>query len=236
MIPIKDNNPRVKIPIITVLLIITNFIVFILFVLEAQSKQMQLINQYALFPVQVKSFIFGSGINLNNNFWMDFITCMFMHGSWMHLIFNCWFLWIFGDNVEGVLGHIGYLLFYLIFGIFASLVHIIITNTPNIPIIGASGAIAGVMGAYLILFPRAKVLTLTPFIFVWLIHIPAFILLIIWFIGQFLSGMSALDIKGNAGGGIAFWAHIGGFVIGVVCGILFRDKKERIYRRKNIVY
>ncbi len=235
MIPIKDDNPRIKFPIITILLIISNFIVFILFISKPESGQLQFINQYALFPFQVKNFISSSEVKLSGNFWLDFITAMFMHGSWYHLIGNCWFLWIFGDNVEGVMGHISYLIFYLIFGIFASLVHVFITSTPNIPIIGASGAIAGVMGAYLILFPRARILTLVPFIFVWFIHIPAFILLILWFVGQFLSGLTDLDnVKNTAG--IAFWAHIGGFIIGVVGGIIFREKKGRLYRRRNIEY
>ena len=233
MIPLKDNNPRIKFPFVTLLIITCNVIIFILFYFEPKSAQEQILNQYALFPSQVKSLFFSSNFNINSNVWPDFITYMFMHGSWLHLIGNCWFLWIFGDNVEGVMGHIGYLIFYLIFGIFACFIHVAITTTPNIPIIGASGAIAGVMGAYLILFPKANILTFVPFFFIWLLPIPAFIFLILWFAGQFLSGITDLANAGKAANNIAFWAHIGGFVIGIVGGILFREKKDRLYRYRS---
>ncbi len=236
MIPLKDNNPRIKFPIITLLLIAVNVIIFILFFFETDAAQKQIINQYALFPSQVKTFLSSSINNYNNAFWSDFITYMFMHGSWMHLIGNCWFLWIFGDNVEGVMGHIKYLIFYLIFGIFACFVHIAITGTPNIPIIGASGAVAGVMGAYLILFPKAKILTFVPLFLLWLIPLPAFVLLLFWFIGQFISGLSDLANTGKSTSNIAFWAHIGGFVIGMVGGIIFKGKKERLYGNKYYNY
>lgn len=228
MIPLKDNNPRIKFPFITLLIITCNVIAFIFFVSKPEAIQMQIINQYALFPSHVKTLLFTN--NLNYNILSNFITYMFMHGSWLHLIGNCWFLWIFGDNVEGVMGHISYLFFYLIFGIFACFVHIAITSTPNVPIIGASGAIAGVMGAYLILFPKANILTFVPLFFIWLLPIPAFIFLILWFAGQFLSGLSDLANTGKAASHIAFWAHIGGFLIGIIGGIIYRNKKERLYR------
>jgi membrane associated rhomboid family serine protease len=207
--------------------------VFILFYFESKSSQANIINQYALFPSQVKNILFSSNIILNKNVLMDFITYMFMHGSWLHLIGNCWFLWIFGDNVEGVMGHIGYLFFYLLFGVFACFIHIAITTTPNVPIIGASGAVAGVMGAYLILFPRATIITFVPFFLIWLLPIPAFVLLILWFIGQFLNGIINLTNSGKATSNIAFWAHIGGFIIGIIGGILYRGKKDRLYRYRS---
>ena len=233
MIPLKDNNPRIKFPFITLLLIICNIIVFAIFYFESKSVQSSIIRQYALFPSQVKGLLFSSSINFNKNVLTDFITYMFMHGSWLHLIGNCWFLWIFGDNVEGVMGHIGYLFFYLLFGIFACFIHVAITTTPNIPIIGASGAVAGVMGAYLILFPRATIITFVPFFLIWLLPIPAFILLILWFVGQFLSGIIDLTNTDEAASNIAFWAHIGGFIIGIIGGILYRGKKERLYRYRS---
>lgn len=230
MIPIKDLNPRVKFPFITILLIASNIFIYVFFLLKKGTGD-QVIAAYALYPVQFRELLVLLKLPANYNFLTDLVTYMFLHGSWMHLIGNCWFLWIFGDNIEGVMGHFRYLIFYIISGIFACFVHIAITSTPNVPIIGASGAIAGVMGAYLILFPRGKILTFVPFLFIWVLPIPAFIFLVLWFAGQLLSGVTTLYAPEGMSN-IAFWAHIGGFLVGIIGGINNRRRKEQVYRKK----
>lgn len=155
-------------------------------------------------------------------------TTMFLHGGWLHVLSNMLYLWIFGDNVEDRMGHFKYLLFYLICGYIASLAHIIVDPLSKSPLIGASGAIAGILGAYLILYPRAKVLTLVFIIFfIQIIPIPAVIFLGIWFFLQLMSGTSGLSAQ--AVQGVAFWAHIGGFIAGVVLVKFFAGRKEVRY-------
>jgi membrane associated rhomboid family serine protease len=137
---------------------------------------------------------------------------MFLHASWPHVIVNMWFLRIFGDNIEDRLGHFGYLIFYLLCGAGANLAHFIFNFTSPLPAVGASGAIAGVMGAYFILYPRARVLTWWVFFVFWL---PAWLVLGYWFLGEFLSGAASLFTSSTGAGGVAIWAHVGGFVTGV---------------------
>ena len=147
--------------------------------------------------------------------WLTLITSMFLHGGWLHFLGNMWFLHIFGDNVEDCFGHIGYLLFYLLTGVVAGLAHYVTDTTSVLPTLGASGAIAGVMGGYLVLYPRAMVLTLVPiFLFIQILVIPAAFFLVVWFAIQFLQG--AMAITAVESGGVAWWAHIGGFVAGVI--------------------
>src|SRR5204863_5588398 len=146
---------------------------------------------------------------------LPFLTSMFLHGGWLHLIGNMWYLWIFGDNVEDRLGHFAYLIFYLLCGLGAGIVHTILNYQTVVPSVGASGAIAGVLGAYVVSYPGAKVLTLIPiFIFVQFIEIPALIVLGLWFVMQFFNGAAALATTSANGGGVAWWAHVGGFIIG----------------------
>lgn len=161
---------------------------------------------YALVPALVD---FG-----NPATWWPFIWSMFMHGGWLHIISNLWFLWIFGDNVEAFLGHIGFLLFYLLTGIAASLVQFFFMSGSEIPTLGASGAIAGVLGAYLVLYPRHKIDTLVISFggFLQKLQIPASFMLGYWFIIQLFSGVGSLGAAGQ--GGVAWWAHIGGFASG----------------------
>jgi len=157
------------------------------------------------------------------------LTSIFLHGGWMHLIGNMWFLWVFGDNIEDELGHGVYLIFYVISGLMASVVHIWISPSSNIPIVGASGAIAGVMGAYMVRFPMSRVVTLIPlFIIFTTIELPAFVLLIYWFGIQFVSGAMTLDE--TSGGGVAWWAHVGGFITGIVLIWLLRPRRRRYHR------
>ena len=153
-------------------------------------------------------------------------TSMFLHGGWLHLIGNMLYLWIFGNNIEDAMGHVRYLIFYLVCGVAASFSHILSDAQSVIPSIGASGAISGVLGAYLLLYPRAKVLVLVPLgFFTQLMHIPASIVLGLWFLLQLLSSA----MSGGQGGGVAWWAHIGGFVAGVLLVALFKKRKVRFF-------
>lgn len=146
--------------------------------------------------------------------WLTLLTCTFLHGGLMHFVGNMWFLFIFGDNVEDRLGHVGYLIFYLASGVLASLTHLLTNSQSTIPTVGASGAIAGVMGAYFYLYPKARVVTLVPiFIVVQVMVLPASIFLGIWFVLQFLQGV--VTVGGEPTAGVAWWAHIGGFVVGL---------------------
>ncbi|MHC4077148.1 MAG: rhomboid family intramembrane serine protease [Planctomycetota bacterium] len=159
--------------------------------------------------------------------WLTLLTCTFLHGGWLHFLGNMWFLWIFGDNVEDRMGHGGYLVFYLACGVAASAAHLISSPDSMVPTVGASGAIAGVMGAYMLLYPHAKVLTLIPlFIIIEILVLPAPLFLGIWFLLQFFQGVASIgDVRM---GGVAWWAHIGGFAVGfVVAAILGKRHKLR---------
>ncbi len=161
---------------------------------------------------------------------LPFLTSIFLHGGWFHLIGNMWYLWIFGDNVEDRLGHFNYLVFYLLCGFGAGIAHTALNYNSIVPSVGASGAIAGVLGAYLISYPFAKVLTLVPiFMFAQIIEIPAIIVLGFWFIMQFLSGTASLATTTAGEGGVAWWAHVGGFVLGLLLVGVFprKDRRQR---------
>jgi rhomboid family protein len=162
---------------------------------------------------------------------IPFLTSMFLHGGWLHVIGNMWYLWIFGDNIEDRLGHFAFLAFYLLCGIGAGVVHTIFNANSRVPSVGASGAIAGVLGAYLVSYPFARVLTLVPiFVFIQVIEIPALIVLGFWFIMQFFYGTASLAATSvNETGGVAWWAHVGGFVIGILLIGLFPRKDRRSY-------
>jgi len=211
MFPIRDTIPSKNYPVVNNTIIGINIILF-LFEMSQGANLDRFVYIYGLVPArysmpQISSY-FTTGQQLLS--WLSF---MFLHGGFWHLLGNMWFLYIFGDNVEDRLGPFRYLVFYLLCGITSGLSHLLFNLHSNMPTIGASGAIAGVMGAYLILHPNSKILTLIPIIFIpWFIEIPAFFFLGFWFILQFLS---AAGSHGNIGG-IAWWAHIGGFVFGIV--------------------
>jgi len=162
---------------------------------------------------------------------IPFLTSMFLHGGWLHVIGNMWYLWIFGDNIEDRLGHFAFLAFYLLCGIGAGVVHTMFNANSRVPSVGASGAIAGVLGAYLVSYPFARVLTLVPiFVFIQVIEIPALIVLGFWFIMQFFYGTASLAATSvNETGGVAWWAHVGGFVIGILLIGLFPRRDRRNY-------
>jgi membrane associated rhomboid family serine protease len=224
MIPLRDDAPRFSVPAITWFLIALNVLVF-LFEVSLPVRQRELfLYEFGVTPIEFTA----HGVPTP---WLTLFSSMFLHGSWLHLISNMWVLWIFGDNVEDHIGHFRYLLFYLICGVGASALQILLTPTSRVPSVGASGAIAGVMGAYFVLFPAARVLTLVPFFFIFFTWLPAWIVLGYWFVVQFLSG-AATSIGRTAattgGGGIAFWAHVGGFASGLVLGKLLPARHTRL--------
>ena len=210
--PYKDDNPRILFPFVTYTIIGINSLVFIYqyFILPPELLG-HIISTYALTPAAPSV--------------ITVFTSMFMHGGLMHIIFNMWFLWIFGDNIESVLGHKRYVLFYLLCGVGAALAQIQINTGSQIPMVGASGAIAGVLGAYLIRFPRATVHVLVILIiFITFIRVPAMVVIGIWFLSNLTAGLGTLGIEET--GGTAWFAHLGGFVSGVVLNQIF--KKIRI--------
>lgn len=229
MIPIRDTIPAVTFPYVTIMLILINVGVFILQLLFL-SEPDDLYNRAAVIPAKYFWYEQYRPEQYGERF-APLITSMFLHGGWMHILGNMWFLWIFGDNVEDRMGHFRYLIFYLVCGIGAGLSHIYLYPDSQIPTIGASGAIAGVMGAYFISFPQSRVLTLIPvIIFFPLIEVPAVFFLGFWFVIQFLQGTVALASP-DVSGGVAWWAHLGGFVAGAVLVFFFR-KRKTIYRRQ----
>lgn len=220
MIPIRDQIPTRIVPVINYLLIAANVMVFIFQWLAGPYEQ-SLVYQFALIP-----YSFVSNLSLGDI--TDIFTSMFMHAGLAHIGGNMLYLWIFGDNVEDSLGHGRYLLFYLVGGVVASFTHILTNPGSQIPTVGASGAIAAVLGAYLVLYPQSKVLTIIPLgFFIRMTLIPASIVLGLWFVLQFFSGV--LSLGGPDVGGVAFWAHIGGFVSGVVMAKLFAKRRHQEY-------
>jgi len=220
MIPIRDQIPTRSVPFVNYLLIAANILAFIVQWL-AGADQEALVWQFALIPAQVTA-----GLDLGDI--SDIFTSMFMHGGLAHIAGNMLYLWIFGDNVEDAMGHGKYLAFYLLGGLVASLAHILTNPASQIPTVGASGAIAAVLGAYLILYPQSRVQTIIPLgYFMRLTLLPAFIVLGMWFILQLFSGF--LSLGGPDVGGVAFWAHIGGFVTGVVLAKLLASKRRPEY-------
>jgi membrane associated rhomboid family serine protease len=217
MIPLRDNIPSRRFPIVNVSLIALNVLVFLAEAALGEAGLYQFITACGLVPAE-----FWQGGWLTR--WWTPFTSMFIHAGWLHLISNMLSLYIFGDNVEGRLGPFRYLLFYLGSGLAASAAHLIAYAGSTVPTVGASGAIAGVLGAYLVLFPRARVVTLVPiFYFVRLVQIPAVLYLGFWFVSQLFNGVLGLAAAGSSfqGGGVAWWAHIGGFAFGfAILGIV----------------
>jgi membrane associated rhomboid family serine protease len=210
MIPLRDTVHSRNYPVVNTLLIATNVLVFLV-QLSQGPQQDQFIYTYGLVPARYSVPEIAAHFTAFQQV-LALLSFMFLHGGFWHILGNMWFLYIFGDNVEDRLGPFRYLFFYLLCGWASGLFHLLLNWQSPVPTIGASGAIAGVMGAYLILFPRSKILTLIPIIFIpYFIEIPAFIFLGVWFFLQFLGVLS-----GAQGGGIAWWAHVGGFVTGII--------------------
>ncbi len=211
MIPLRDTIPSRTYPIVNYTLIGINIFAFLLQLSKGPAMEM-FVYTYGLVPARFTDADIRSYFSLGQQL-ISLVTFMFLHGGFWHILGNIWTLYIFGDNVEDYLGSVSYLMFYLATGLVSGLIHLMFNLDSNIPTIGASGAIAGVMGAYFILYPKARILTLIPiFIFPLIIEIPAFFFLGLWFVLQVLNAMAT----GNMVSGIAWWAHIGGFVFGIL--------------------
>ncbi len=223
MIPLRDDQPRFSTPYVTYFLIGLNFLIYLFQSALDPESYHALAFQLGFIPAHVAGFIAGTGRLDLISVLLPFFTSMFLHGSWLHVIGNMWFLWIFGDNIEDHLGHIQYLAFYLLSGIAAAAAEVLLTPHVRVPTVGASGAIAGVLGAYFILYPRARVLTwfFVPF------YLPAWVFLGLWFVIQFLNGAATSGAGYSQAGGIAFWAHVGGFVAGILLVKLLPERPQR---------
>jgi membrane associated rhomboid family serine protease len=225
MLPIRDDQPRYSTPVVTRFLIVLNVLIFLMeWGLDPKSLN-SVVHQFGVVPYHSAVFLSGSPRYSLLAVVLPFFTSMFLHGSWMHVIGNMWFLYIFGDNVEDYLGHFKYLVFYLLTGLIAMATQVAVNLHSSVPTLGASGAIAGVLGAYFVLYPKARVLT---WFFVFVVWVPAWIILGYWFALQFLSGTAtALAVRGQNMGGVAFWAHVGGFVSGAMLVKMFGERRMR---------
>jgi len=221
MLPIRDVNPSRSFPFVTVFLIILNSLIWFY---QVSLKDVPggfegFIREFGLVPYE----IFRSPYML--------ITHMFLHGGWLHIISNMWVLWIFGDNVEDVMGKIKFILFFILCGLGAAILQILVSlplGGGNTPMVGASGAISGVLAAYMKFFPSARILTIFPFLFfITTAEVPAFFFIGLWFFGQIVNGIVTLPFAGL--GGVAWWAHIGGFITGFILAERFVSKRRRIY-------
>lgn len=226
MFPLRDENPTETFPWVTLALIAANVAIFLYQLslgLEG-ALQEQFIQTYALIPYEVTS-----GVNITPGvppyIYLPVLTSMFLHGGFVHIIGNMWYLWIFGNNVEDTLGHYKFLFFYLLAGLGGTVGHILSSPNSQIPSLGASGAISGVLGAYLILFPRARIITLIPiFFFIQIVRLPALFLIGFWFFLQLFSGAASLTSAQS--GGVAWFAHIGGFLAGFLLILVLPKRKK----------
>ena len=221
MIPLRDVIPSRTTPYITVTIIVLNAVAWLFEVSLDPDTLNRFLTVYGVVPAYFAA--------------PTLITSMFLHGSWMHVIGNMWYLWIFGDNVEDRLGHGRFIVFYLLCGVAAALGQVFMDPSSTLPTIGASGAIAGVMGAYFVLYPQSRVLTLIPWIIIWeVIELPAFVLLGFWFLMQlFSAGTIAVTASSHGSGGVAFAAHVAGFLVGVVGVFVFRRRDADRWERPD---
>jgi len=228
MIPLKNMMARRSVPAVTILLIIVNVLVFCYQISLSHAANDALIRTFGMVPLKMKLALAGGHYTLPEAF-LPLITCMFLHGGFLHILGNMWFLWIFGGAVEDRLGPVSYLLFYFTCGIGSGLAQALFSWGSSLPSIGASGAISGVLGAYVVFFPSSRILTLVPlFVFFFTAQIPAIIFIGLWFAIQFLSGVSALNAPHGASmGGVAWWAHVGGFVLGALLAKVFEGGRRR---------
>src|SRR5258707_13112826 len=217
-IPLKDLNPRRHYPIVNTTLILVNVLVFLYQYRLPPHTFKVFMTTYAPVPARFPAWL--SGLAPLESSFVPLLTSMFLHYGVLHIAGNMLFLWIFGDNVEDFYGHFTYLFFYLFCGIGSGLLHVAFNMNSAVPALGASGAISGVLGAYLILYPRSQILTL---VLVFLVPIPAVIILGFWFVLQFLAGINSLGVTAN--GGVAVWAHVGGFLLGMLITIMARGRQ-----------
>ena len=222
MFPLRDTQPSYSKPVVTVVLIVINVLVFLY--------------QVSLDPYSRNEFIATYGLVPDHFTFQSVLTSMFLHGGWLHVLGNMWFLWIFGDNIEDILGHAKYILFYLLCGFAAAMAQFLADPSSRIPMVGASGAIAGVMGAYLVKFPHSRILSLVTIIFFFTtVEVPAWLMLIWWFFIQFFNGVGSIGFShASQGGGVAFIAHVGGFLAGI--GLIYLLAPRQRYTRRQDLY
>jgi membrane associated rhomboid family serine protease len=222
MIPIKVTQPSYSTPAVTIVLIVVNLLVFL------NEFWLGLVDSYSLNHFMATYALRPAYFHVEN-----VLTSMFLHANWMHVLGNMLFLWVFGDNVEDILGHAKYLVFYLLCGAAAAMTQVLIDPSSRVPIVGASGAIAGVMGAYLVKFPHSRVVMLTWFILIFTFDLPAWLMLVYWFLMQVFGGYGAISDVSSQQGGVAFFAHVGGFVAGIVL-VNLMGARERYWRRRDL--
>lgn len=219
MIPLYDTIRTRKFPFINWLLILANAAIFWYELQLGENALQNFIFTWGLIPAEL--------LSKPQQEWLTVFTAMFLHGGWFHIISNMWVLYIFGDNIEERVGSMRYLLFYLLSGIAAASLQVFILPSSSVPMIGASGAIAGVLGAYLVSFPGSRIASIVPIFFIFtIVEVPAILFLILWFASQLYSGLFAM--QGSAGSGIAWWAHVGGFLFGLIMVPFFR--RRTVYR------
>ncbi|MBR9989249.1 MAG: rhomboid family intramembrane serine protease [Gemmatimonadetes bacterium] len=243
MFPLRDDNPTILTPVVTIVLILANIAVWVY--VQGMGLSMDVLAdsvcRFGAIPAEITGLTGDyDGVDLGEGIppcvfggmtHGAMVTSMFLHGSWVHLITNMWFLWLFGNNIEDSMGHVRFIVFYLIVGVAAAGAHVYMTQDSPIPMVGASGAISGVMGAYLLLYPRIRVETLFIFVIILrIIRVPAWLVLMLWFGLQVLSGY----MDPMATGGVAVWAHVGGFVAGVLLIKLFEDRSLTAERKRQM--
>ena len=232
MIPLRDSQPSFSTPVVTIALIVVNVFIFLYEVSLDRFSLNHMVSVYGMVPNDWQWEALPGAVVTRGH---TLLTSMFLHGGWLHLIGNMWFLWIYGDNVEDILGRRRYLLFYVVSGVLAAVAQIVFSPGSRVPTIGASGAIAGVMGAYLVRFPRSRIVTLIWIVvFFTVVEIPATLILIYWLVIQVVSSVSSFGYHaGSQGGGTAWFAHVGGFVAGVILIKLVRTR-ERYRHNRNL--
>lgn len=226
MFPLSDTEKPSRFPFLTLLLVAAN--VFVFFQMLLSSNPESFVARYALIPSSITLFDYST--------LLPFITSMFLHGGFFHIFSNMWFLWIFGDNVEERLGIVGFPVLYFVSGIVGSLAQYLLQTSSSVPMIGASGAVSGVLGAYFILFPHHRIRSVVFLVFIFtVINIPAGFYLFYWFILQFFQGVASIPSLSSEAGGVAFMAHVGGFVTGVLLALAYRNAESKEYIEGEIV-
>lgn len=229
MFPIRDDVPSRCFPSMTVALIVSNMVIFFWEATLDRPGLVALFRTLGFVPYKITAYASGSDLPGPSAF-VPMVSAIFLHGGWMHVISNMWYLWIFGDNVEDRLGHAKFLFFYLFCGVIGNLAHYVFNALSQVPAVGASGAVAGVMGAYLVSYPSARITILIPiFLFIHFIELPAMLVIGVWFLLQLLQGVGSLTALAVTAG-VAWWAHVGGFISGILLFNLFRPR-PRVYRR-----
>jgi rhomboid family protein len=228
MFPIQDSVPSRSVPVVTRALILINVVVFFFELSLSRESIIQLFYLFGVVPARFTDPEWAASIGFPIGSYWSLLTHQFLHGGWLHIVANMWTLWIFGDNVEDRMGPLRFIIFYLVCGVLAALTQVLVTPDATIPSVGASGAIAGVLGAYLLFFPTARLIVLIPILFFpFFFELPAVIFLVLWFFIQLFSGTAMLASPQQVGG-IAFWAHIGGFIAGMLlCRFFVRRPVRR---------